>query len=140
MDVSEKVHGKNPRFSSSKITYQTRNGVATCSYCGSISPKEALARLLNPASDGSGSDWKYGWPHKFYINVGKKYGKFYSRHLYDADPETLQPLIDALAVKLGIRFKITSEGELAYMSPYPKFQTWYGTGFDDAAPKVPDNI
>jgi len=140
MNISEKVHGKNPRFSTILITYRKKDGVDTCSYCGSISPKEALERLTDPASNGSGSDWKYGWPHKFYISIGNKYGKFYSRHLYDADPKTLAALTEVIALKLGIRFNITPEGDLAYKSPTPGFQTWYGTDFDDAAPKVPFNI
>lgn len=40
----------------------------TCSYCGSIHPED-LYNLLT-AGIGvrlGGSDWKYGWPHKFYV-------------------------------------------------------------------------
>ena len=46
-------------------------GVAhrTCGYCGSIHPADLVAYLEN--SDLTvklgGSDWKYGWPHKFYV-------------------------------------------------------------------------
>jgi hypothetical protein len=38
----------------------------TCSYCGSIHPEDLLNALRAGAKAG-GSDWKYGWPHKFYI-------------------------------------------------------------------------
>jgi hypothetical protein len=45
------------------------SSVRTCSYCGSIAPED-LHRLLT--ADGpprmGGSDWKYGWPHKFYVH------------------------------------------------------------------------
>lgn len=38
----------------------------TCSYCGSIHPEDLLI-ALNAGARLIGSDWKYGWPHKFYI-------------------------------------------------------------------------
>lgn len=45
----------------------------TCSYCGSIHPIDLLSALKNGATV-HGSDWKYGWPHKFYIEkVPNKY-------------------------------------------------------------------
>lgn len=139
MIVNEKVHQGDTRFLKEPITYIQRDGVDTCSYCGSLSPKEAIDRLLDPESNGSGADWKYGWPHKFYLSIGDRYGKFYSRHLYDADSSDLVGLSNLLASKLGIRFKITEKG-LYYDAPYHGYQTWYGTGFDDAAPKVPEYI
>lgn len=39
----------------------------TCSYCGSLSPKRLLELLQHPETKVECSDWKYGWPHKFYI-------------------------------------------------------------------------
>lgn len=39
----------------------------TCSYCGSMHPMDLLAALKDGATM-HGSDWKYGWPHKFYTN------------------------------------------------------------------------
>lgn len=39
----------------------------TCSYCGSIHPEDLLNALRAGAKAG-GSDWKYGWPHKFYVD------------------------------------------------------------------------
>jgi len=38
----------------------------TCSYCGSIHPEDLL-RVLTEGATLGGSDWKYGWPHKFYV-------------------------------------------------------------------------
>lgn len=39
----------------------------TCSYCGSIHPEDLLKAIEGGARLG-GSDWKYGWPHKFYVH------------------------------------------------------------------------
>jgi hypothetical protein len=39
----------------------------TCSYCGSIHPADLAAALESGAAKLGGSDWKYGWPHKFYV-------------------------------------------------------------------------
>jgi hypothetical protein len=38
----------------------------TCSYCGSIHPGDLL-KYLGEGAHLEGSDWKYGWPHKFYV-------------------------------------------------------------------------
>lgn len=53
-----------------------RQGYRTCSHCGSMHPEDLYSAVLAGAKLG-GSDWKYGWPHKFYVtgipntNVGK---------------------------------------------------------------------
>lgn len=39
-----------------------------CNYCGSIHPEDLLSALSTDAQLG-GSDWKYGWPHKFYVEI-----------------------------------------------------------------------
>jgi hypothetical protein len=41
--------------------------ILTCNYCGSITVADAIKFLKQPGTHFSGSDWKYGWPHKFYI-------------------------------------------------------------------------
>lgn len=38
----------------------------TCSYCGSIHPEDLL-EALRAGAKLSQADWKYGWPHKFYV-------------------------------------------------------------------------
>ena len=50
----------------------------TCPYCGSMHPGD-LADLieLGAVTKIGGSDWKYGWPHKFYVDVA------------NPDPDTL---------------------------------------------------
>jgi hypothetical protein len=40
----------------------------TCSYCGSIHPEDLLHYLQAGNVRLGGSDWKYGWPHKFYVD------------------------------------------------------------------------
>jgi hypothetical protein len=40
----------------------------SCSYCGCMHPEYLIEALKNGATLG-GSDWKYGWPHKFYVTV-----------------------------------------------------------------------
>ena len=61
----------NPTFKRGPACWETRlkHGVTIehCSYCGSVSPAEAIKFLKQPGTRFSGSDWKYGWPHKFYI-------------------------------------------------------------------------
>jgi len=37
-----------------------------CGYCGSIHPEDLLT-VLNTGARLGGSDWKYGYPHKFYV-------------------------------------------------------------------------
>lgn len=39
----------------------------TCSYCGSIHPEDLIEAIKAGATLG-GADWKYGWPHKFYVD------------------------------------------------------------------------
>jgi len=40
-----------------------------CSYCGSLSVADAIKAIETRGTRYSGSDWKYGWPHKFYLDV-----------------------------------------------------------------------
>lgn len=45
-------------------------GARYCSYCGSVDP-ETFVKLCEPgaAKRLEVADWKYGWPHKVYIDV-----------------------------------------------------------------------
>lgn len=45
------------------VTYQPYRD---CSFCGSIHAEDLLTALKGGAIM-RGSDWKYGWPHKFYV-------------------------------------------------------------------------
>lgn len=52
-----------------KDGYGDREGFKCCGYCGSMDPVE-LAELIEAGKAiMSGSDWKYGYPHKFYVDV-----------------------------------------------------------------------
>lgn len=114
----------------------------TCSYCGSIRTDELLAALKAGAKIHD-ADWKYGWPHKFYIDgvpneragetveVGSEGGfgmqrrpimgqapvhaylKFYSEHLLDCEPAEFAELAQLIAAQTRIMFEV-KEGELYY--------------------------
>lgn len=105
--------------------------LATCSFCGSISPETAEQLLNAEFPHASGSDWKYGWPHKFYVyDTDGKMWKFYSEHLTTAENfETLAERIDAL---LHISFAFDDQGRLSYMAPAYGYQTWVRNGVEGA--------
>jgi hypothetical protein len=112
----------------------------TCSYCGSLDVETVLQAFKTPGMKWGGTDWKYGWPHKFYIEIpcepyrrivgsssgpGEKreftwgesktrWHKFYSEHLIDATPEQLDRWNKDVQPLTGIRFVIGSEGDLRY--------------------------
>lgn len=52
------------------VAWETRSDehFRRCSYCGSMHPEDLIEALKQGGKLG-GSDWKYGWPHKFYIEV-----------------------------------------------------------------------
>jgi hypothetical protein len=39
-----------------------------CSYCGSLHPEDIL-KIFELGGKLEGSDWKYGWAHKYYVEV-----------------------------------------------------------------------
>ena len=118
----------------------------SCSYCGSMHPDFVLEALKDGAKL-HGADWKYGWPHKFYIivpnpqpdkifDLGSKWeggqkvetykgplavfqGKWYNEHLLDEGvPSKLFKLLEE---KSGIHFEI-KDGQLYYRAPYDGYQ------------------
>ncbi len=65
-----------------------------CTCCGSISVTDAIKNLKTPGTRYTGTDWKYGWPHKFYIcppnpdaaklvEIGREY------NVQPGDPDTV---------------------------------------------------
>ncbi len=94
----------------------------TCSYCGSIHPEDLLRFLEQAGHTLGGADWKYGWPHKFYLQGGA-FGKWYNNHLLDEgfDDEARASLITAIYIKSGIEFSL-NEGRLGYRAPYTGYQ------------------
>jgi hypothetical protein len=107
----------------------------TCSFCGSIHPEDLLNALEAGASVEE-ADRKYGYPHKFYIDLpnsiagqevevgsvsdasgrrptmgtapAKVPAKFYSVHIFDdgVSPENLQRILDLLHKATGVRMEI----------------------------------
>lgn len=113
----------------------------TCSYCGSMHPEDLLHALEAGAQLGM-ADWKYGWPHKFYVDkipnpkagddceIGSRYeggveepimgkapahtpGKWYNEHLAELEPAAFEKLSALIATRTGIEFMMV-EGKLAY--------------------------
>jgi len=107
----------------------------TCGYCGSLHPEDLLRVLADEKTEIGGADWKYGWPHKFYINVpnpeadlvvkiggsyrdgietpimGKReflHHKFYNEHLKDDgfDDQALNAVLAVLHLRGGVRFQV----------------------------------
>jgi hypothetical protein len=96
----------------------------TCSYCGSAHPQDLLT-ILEAGGKLGGSDWKYGWPHKFYVKgaKGQHLGKFYSDHIMDEgySEEALRVLLAKLEEHAGIVFRLEA-GELKFSAPYHGYQ------------------
>ncbi len=68
-------HGKVMRFTGDPHAYRVRDNLTaldhpyrTCAYCGSIHPQDLLT-VLKAGGRMHGSDWKYGFPHKMYVDV-----------------------------------------------------------------------
>ncbi len=125
----------------------------TCSYCGSLSVEAMLQAFRTPGVHYSGSDWKYGWPHKFYIDIPcepyrrvscsrsylgetthehgmftSRHHKFYSTHLNDATVEQLAQWNAEVAPRLGVWFEFQDApkevgGRLLIWKAQPNFQT-----------------
>lgn len=112
MDDKTKIHG-------SEDTFEKRGSESfrRCSYCGSVHPRD----LLKARDEGKigtvdrSVDWKYGWPHKVYVEVDGVFAKFYNEH-------TLEPfLTKEEQIKLfefvGYSFWIGEKGGI-------RFQRW----------------
>lgn len=93
-------HGDSPRFAHYGVSWRApgeetdprypspyRETFRTCSYCGSIHPEDLLAVVSQGATLG-GSDWKYGWPHKFYVGgiPNPIAGQLYTQYSYCGSP------------------------------------------------------
>lgn len=121
-----------------------------CGYCGSMHPED-LIRALDAGAQLGGSDWKYGWPHKFYLHaipwdgmerqaeIGGLYaggtftphygpagaytGKWYNTHLNDAgfDDEALALLLARLSAASEIEWFKDATG-IGYRAPHAGYQ------------------
>jgi len=108
-----------------------------CSFCGSITPADMIALMQTEGTEYSGSDWKYGFPHKFYIEaviepidhycIGATYQgdsvsdfqyhtkarehlKFYTVHMGDATDEQVSDWNVKVAPLLGVRISRDEAG------------------------------
>jgi len=136
--------GKTPTWRPGRVSIRYPNGepFRTCSYCGSIHPEDLLT-ALNTGATLEMADMKYGWPHKFYVEipnkhadeqceVGMKYedgkeipirgkqgnftAKWYSEHLLDEgyDSNTINTLLTMLSNYSPIRWKRGEDGRLKW--------------------------
>lgn len=116
-----------------------------CSYCGSMHPQALLELLKSGAVSLESADWKYGWPHKFYVSgianpiagreikcgsmsengkttpiMGKASAtlteKFYSVHLQDMSASDLEEIGALIFEKTRIQFSRDEKG-LKYFRP-----------------------
>jgi len=99
-----------------------------CDYCGSIHPEDLYKGLKDQGWTLHGADWKYGWPHKFYVQRPGKdgrsehLGKFYNAHLQDVkDAEAFKALTDLIQQKGSVRFWM-QDGKLMYGAPHFDYQ------------------
>lgn len=104
------------------------DGLRHCNYCGSIHPEDLYNLLVEGKVVLGGSDWKYGYPHKFYIYTRDKDlklsgGKFYSNHLIPEllDDQTFNKIISTINTASGITFERKDEG-LFYSASYRGYQ------------------
>jgi hypothetical protein len=121
-----------------------------CDYCGSIHPED-LIKFLGEGATLDGADWKYGWPHKFYVrgirnqyvgdvarvgtsfSAGKEtailgappkfcWSKWYNEHIMDEGyDDEARGALLSLLEQSGITFKI-QDGRLIHISPSFGFQ------------------
>lgn len=94
------------------------HGFRTCSFCGSIHPEDLL-RALEAGATLECADWKYGWPHKFYVrgvpssdlqSAGFGWGKWYNAHLQELSPEAFDALAPRLSAGTGVTFARDERG------------------------------
>lgn len=114
----------SPVFKTMAPEWRTREGGPhrRCSYCGSLHPED-LMKVLGEGARLGGADWKYGWPHKFYVYHGTEHLKWYNEHITDVgyDDEARGALLGVLEAS-GIKFFIDEGGRLAYSAPFSGYQ------------------
>lgn len=114
-----------------------RETFRTCGYCGSIHPEDLLAVLRNGATL-HGSDWKYGWPHKFYVEgiPNPMAGTIIPSYTYCGLRDRLGPTAEQYTYPDGHTTWREKRGE--YPAPSTQGAKWYNVhlqdaGYDDAA-------
>ena len=120
----------------------------SCSYCGSINPDDLL-KAVAAGAILEGADWKYGWPHKFYvrdipnpiagqqIKVGSSDGKpimgqasktagmkWYNEHLEDLNDDEFKRVADMITEKTKIVFSRDEKG-VKYKASFDGYQAGF---------------
>ena len=100
-----------------------------CTFCGYIAPADAVKLLKTPGTTFECADWKYGGPHKYYLNGYK----FYLRHLNQLSDAELSEFSELSVAALNIEFVRNVKGT-RIMSPEPNcaygYQLWGVIGPD----------
>lgn len=123
-----------------------RDCFRTCSFCGSIHPEDLYSAILAGARLG-GSDWKYGWPHKFYVegipntNVGKLQRQT-SSSIKGAEPTDEELAAFKLWVRSGGEIRVerlTENSRGMWLCAYNPQDSktrgkWYNTHLNDLNP------
>lgn len=145
-------HGDRSKFTRSEILWRAaapegyKNGKSlpgpygypfrTCSYCGSIHPEDLHRFLTDPRLkvELRGSDWKYNWPHKFYVEgipnplVGQDVimgGKSnFTRAELENDPRVIRETITPLE---SGKFRADFKG----VGPVSTHAKWYNLHLND---------
>lgn len=105
-------HDGDPMALGTQAVWRKPNdrGVRTCSFCGCIHPAD-LIRVLDEGATLECADWKYGWPHKFYVSGGSVgHGKWYNNHLLELTPEAFAILAPRLVPGPGVVFERDEKG------------------------------
>jgi hypothetical protein len=152
-------HAKAQRFSKEEFCwraprvdakYAINEPFRRCSYCGSIHPED-LIKLLGEGAELQGADWKYNWPHKFYVNgipnkttellakVGGSFKdgvetsiigppprecwtKWYNEHIMDDGfDQEARSALLSVLEMSGIKFSMVGD-KLHYTAPKPGYQ------------------
>lgn len=122
----------NTESDSARWEWNAGDPFYTCSYCGSIHPTALATLLKTQGAHFSGSDWKYGYPHKFYLDVDadllyegspEAHMKFYTRHLADLPDGEMKAIADLIELFFSIRFNRADDGRLAWKAK-PNTQRW----------------
>jgi hypothetical protein len=96
--------------------------IRTCSFCGGLHSADFVFLMSREDTGFSGSDWKYGWPHKLYVNVpGKALLKFYTKHLKEANIPTFESANRLIRRYLDIEFT-RIDGTLGWAASYHNIQ------------------
>lgn len=79
----------------------------TCSFCGSVHPGDAL-NFLKHGARAHDADWKYGWPHKFYLDgvLNPIFGKTVAigRSFGPGDPPDGKPMMGQAPMHVPCKF------------------------------------